>query len=197
MSEPDTLWFYFDYIDPLSLILDLRLREYREKGSVAVAYCPFEVNPPPGALLRPSDPQWTARWDDAAVGATELEVSLERPWIVPWTRKAHELAFLAREEDSFGEIHEALFRAYLIEAKDVGRVDILTELARQNGLSPQDVKAVLDVDRHRSDVEKARAQGLRDGIEKVPSLRWKGRILEGNPTAAELREFISAVADED
>lgn len=192
MNETDPVHFYFDYVDPFSLILQRRLEARAEKGTVLPNYRPMEVNPPPGPLLNLHEPEWTARWDAALKTGKELGMELSPPWIVPWSRKAHELACLARQKESFREIHADIFHAYLIEGKDIGRVDILTDIARQRGLDPHEVKAALDVDRYRKDVEDARVMGIREGVEEIPCLHWQGRRLSGNPTAAELDRFLAA-----
>lgn len=192
MDEPGALRFFFDYVDPFSLILSRRLQELEDEGTVKVEPWPLEVNPPPRPLLHPEAPAWAARWEIAMREEEAGGLGLEPPWIVPWSRKAHELAFYAREEDCFGEIHEGIFRAYLIEGRDIGRVDVLIELARDAGLDPREAKAVLDVDRHRKDVEAARAEGIRKGVEGIPCLLWNGRVLHGNPNPGELRRFLAS-----
>jgi len=190
MCEPAPLRFFFDYVDPFSLILNIRLQELEKKGTVKVDPWPLEVNPPPKPLLDPETPAWKARWDIATREREAQDLGLNVPWIVPWSRKAHELAFHARQENCFRQIHESLFHAYLIEGKDIGRVDVLTEIAGKAELDPREVKAILDVDRYRHDVEEARGQGIRDGAEGIPCLLWQGRVLHGNPNPDEIRRFL-------
>lgn len=194
MNDPGLLRMYFDYVDPLSLLLSHRLREYEETGAIRVEPWPMEVNPPPHPLLHPEVQPWASRWDQALKESQTVGLQLQRPWIVPWSRKAHELGFCAREENSFPRIHLSLFRAYLIDGSDIGRVDVLMDLARKSGMDPMHTKAVLDVDRHRNDVEEARAQGIRQGVESIPSLLWRGTVLAGYPTAEELDDFLTDCA---
>jgi predicted DsbA family dithiol-disulfide isomerase len=121
-----------------------------------------------------------------------LGIELTRPWIVPWSRKAHELAFLARKGGCFQEIHDTLFRAYLSEGVDIGRVDVLVELARRHGLDPMETKASLDVDLHRESVLKRRKDALDAGVTRPPALLWRqGRSLDGCPDDQTLREFLA------
>jgi predicted DsbA family dithiol-disulfide isomerase len=125
-----------------------------------------------------------------------MGLPLVRPRIVPWTRKAHELLFHASETTSPGEIHESLFRTYLIEGRDIGRVDVLTALAGEHGLDSNESRAVLDVDRHRPSLERIRAQGIRAGVTTVPSLQAGEEILRGSPTEEELDAFLASLVDE-
>lgn len=195
MREPAPLRFFFDYVDPFSLILSIRLQEMEKKGTVKVEPWPLEVNPPPKPLLDPESPAWAARWEIAAREKEAEGLRLRAPWIVPWSRKAHELAFHARQENCFRQIHESLFHAYLIEGRDIGRVDVLTGIAEKAELDPREVKAILDVDRYREDVEEARGQGIRDGVEGIPCLLWQGRVLHGNPNPDEIRRFLVSHVD--
>jgi predicted DsbA family dithiol-disulfide isomerase len=124
-----------------------------------------------------------------------LELGLHRPGIVPWTRKAHELVAHASEAGSPAEIHESLFRNYLIDGRDIGRVDVLVQLAGEHGLDRVGSKAVLDVDRHTDAVEEFRRGGLRAGVTRVPTLRLGEKLLPGNPTPEALSAFLDSGAD--
>jgi len=191
MSNRDPLFFFYDYVDPASYILELRLLGEGYIPGSTLQLRPFEINPPPLPLLDPDQGEWRDHWDRTAKEAKEMGVSLARPWIVPWSRKAHELAQHAAEHDLFQETHEALFRAYLIEGRDIGRVDVLVEVAGENGLDATGTKAVLDVDRHRDALEATRLEGTREGVVRPPVLRLQGKTLHGNPTSEELRSFLA------
>jgi predicted DsbA family dithiol-disulfide isomerase len=106
--------------------------------------------------------------------------------------RPHELAQHARANGCFREIHDAIFRAYLEGGQDIGRVDILVELARKGGLEPMEAKAVLDVDRFRDEVEAKRAEGLGAGVTRPPTLLAGGESLEGYPDAGALEQFLTA-----
>jgi len=191
MRTPELLHLHFDYVDPASFLLERRIRAREDSGLYPLVLDPFELRPPPGELLDPGEEEWAAHWDVMAAEAESIGLKLAAPWIVPWTRKAHELATQAREEGRFREIHDALFRAFLLEGMDIGRVDVLVALARQHGMDQSTVKPVLDVDRHTDWVRERRESALAEGVTRVPTLRWKGRILEGYPDPAALESFLT------
>ena len=116
---------------------------------------------------------------------------LKRPWIIPWSRKAHELPLEARQRDCFREIHNALFRAYLVEGLDIGRIDILMDLSCQNGMDPVKSKATLDVDEPRAAVLSERKAAVQAGVSRPPTMLRLGRRVEGYPDEKTLREFVS------
>lgn len=195
MSDRETLFFFYDYVDPVSYALRKRLEALRETTHIPVEAIPLELNPPPTPLLDPEGGEYASRWEGLdPLGSASVE-GFRRPWIVPWTRKAHELAFHARQEDCFEEIHEALFRAYLIDGRDIGRIDVLVEIAGAAGLDPLEVKAVLDVDRYRDAVEDARARSLDTGCTSPPALKWRERVISGNQEPEALRRLLSGLPE--
>jgi predicted DsbA family dithiol-disulfide isomerase len=116
---------------------------------------------------------------------------MARPPITPWSRKAHELALHAREKGRFREVHRALFRAHAVQGRDIGRVDVLVEIAQAEGLEPREAKAVLDVDRFLDRVADLRKEAERLGVRGVPTIRAGERTLEGFHHEASVRNFLS------
>jgi predicted DsbA family dithiol-disulfide isomerase len=196
MSDSETLLFFYDYVDPVSFVLKRRLEALVKTTDLAMEALPMELNPPPASLLDPEGKEYASRWGGVDALGSPVEGGLRRPWIVPWTRKAHELAFHARQEDRFEEIHEALFRAYLIDGRDIGRIDLLVEIAGSAGLDPMEVKAVLDVDKYRDAVEEARVRGLDAGCTSPPALKWKERVIAGSQEPEALRRLLSGLSEQ-
>jgi predicted DsbA family dithiol-disulfide isomerase len=197
MSDQETLYFYYDYVDPVSYILKGHLQNMVETGGFVLESHPLELVLPTQPILDPEEEEYRTRWEGIEGEVERLGLSFQRPWIVPWTRKAHELAFHAREQDSFEEIHEALFRAYLIESRDIGRIDVLVEIARSAGMDPVETKAVLDVDRYRDEVEQTRPDGLSTGPSVPPILMMKDMIFDGDPTREALKRYLASCKDID
>ena len=191
MSNPGAVRLFFDYVDPASFLLEYRLREWGGPDEPPLVLVPFEISAPPAPLLDPNEARAVAYWNRMIEAARPLGFELKRPWIIPWSRKAHELALEARQEDCFREIHNALFRAYLVEGRDIGRIDILVDLSHQHGMDPVKTKVVLDVDKHRAAVLTERKAAVRAGISQPPTMLRLGRRVEGYPDEETLREFLS------
>jgi predicted DsbA family dithiol-disulfide isomerase len=190
MNGDRILRLYFDYIDPASFLLEHRLRQLEGVETFTLTMEPLEFSPPPADLVDPNGESWSRHWEAMTREAEELGFELRRPWIVPWSRKAHELALHAKEEGCFQEIHQTLFRAYLFEGADIGRVDVLVDLARQQGLDPLEAKAALDVDLHRESVIRKRTAALEAGVVQPPTLALAENLLEGYPTKETLESFL-------
>jgi predicted DsbA family dithiol-disulfide isomerase len=191
MNDPGSLKLYFDYVDPACFLLEHRLRGLAEITPFSLIVEPFEIAVPPTPLLDPGKPEIRRHWEEMEEEATRFELALKRPWIIPWTRKAHELALYARKKGCFREIHDTLFRAYLVEGLDIGRVDILVSIAREQGLDASEAKAVLDVDQNREAVEAKRQAAQEQGVTQTPTLLWLGKWLSGYPNDGMLGEFLA------
>ena len=182
--------FFFDYVDPLCWLWE-RILTAHETSSTTVMRHPFELRPPPSEMLDADGPFWMRRWAWVREAVPEPERP-PQPRIVPWTRKAHELALHADEKGMFRSVHESLFQAYIEEGQDIGRVDILVELAVRAGLDRSETKAVLDVDRHADRVEQLRVEAERRLVRGVPCLlAGSGRIEDVSPT--EISDFLDSL----
>jgi predicted DsbA family dithiol-disulfide isomerase len=191
MSESRPLVLFYDYVDPASFVLELRLRERGYFPGSNLQPLPLEMNPPHHPLLDPDEREWKAHWARTMAEAQTLGLAFTPPWIVPWTRKAHELVYFAAERNLPLEIHEALFRAYLEDGLDIGRVDVLVALGEKHGLDGIEAKAALDVDKYGEAVQSIRSSAMREGVLRPTTLRWNGRTLHGSPTPEALDEFLA------
>jgi len=185
------LRFFFDYVDPASLLLERHLRSMEGPTTFFLEPIPFELVPFPDPRPTLEESVTYRRWGELEKEGAAAGIRMRRPWLVPWSRKAHELALQAKSKACFREIHDTLFRAYLVDGLDIGRVDVLVELAAGHGLDAMETKAALDVDAHDSAVEEARATAREAGVEGPPTLVWLGRVLAGYPDREELARFLA------
>ena len=184
--------FFFDYLDPLSYLVDLELRALEPAERSGVTRVPLELRPPPFPLLDPEGEEWRRRWGEATAAAVERGVHLVPPALVPWTRKAHELVLHAETKGVEESAHRAVFDAVFVGGLDVGRVDVLVSIAEDLGLDATETKAVLDVDRHTASVAEARRLAATSGITAPPALARGGRTLRGFHNRDDLRTFLSS-----
>lgn len=175
-----------DYVDPASYLVHRIL----QRMEVRVDPHPFELRRPPSPLIDARDPRWREYLAAMRERAAELDVPFAPPPLVPWTRKAHELAAQAREGGVLAEVDRALYDAYFVDGRDIGRVDVLVEIGVAAGLDPTETKAALDVDRHGSSVEEARRRAEEAGVRGVPTLARGDRTLEGFHPEDDIRTFL-------
>lgn len=158
---------FSDFTCPFCHVTEAALRRLEDEGLAAPRYAAYELYPAPAPLPAAAA---TADVDAARPLADELGVPLNPPARVPRTRKAHEAAKLAAERGTGRAFREAAFAAYFAEGRDIGRVDVLVELAAAIGLDPTETHVVLDVDRYGGAVDADEALARRLGIAAVPAL---------------------------
>ena len=182
--------FYFDFIDPLSYLLEIELEAVVGPTDERVARIGFEIRPPPAPLTDIDDPAIASRWDVARAVAEELGLSLSPPRLVPWSRKAHELHLYAASRDLGPNIRAAVFDAYFVGGCDIGRIDVLVEVARSAGLDVTETKAVLDVDRFEAELTAARDRAASADVVDAPVLVLGSARLEGFHNRSTLGTFL-------
>ena len=185
------IFYYFDYVDPGSYVTEIQLTRLLP-SEVDVTRRPFELCPPPKDYIDPRSAEWEAYQRSVSEIAVEVEVELSMPDFLPWTRKAHELRLHAAERALEGPVHNALFRARFKDRADIGRVDVLVDLAAGLGLDLAETKAVLDVDRHAARVVSLRREAEAKGVRRTPTLRVGSKSLEGPLRIDDLRGFLES-----
>ncbi len=181
--------WYFDLVDPLSYLMAREVDAVEAAGTAAVRRIPVELRPPPAPLTTPDDPFWAPRWEEARRLAGG---GLAVPGLVPRSTKAHELLLHAAEHGLEDAARRALFRAFHAEGRDIGRIDVLVEIAEALGLDRTEAKAVLDVDRHTERVRALAAEARAGGVSSVPALSTGSGVLEGFHNRDAIGTFVSS-----
>jgi predicted DsbA family dithiol-disulfide isomerase len=158
-----------DYISPFSYLAEAVLARSRADG-VRIERCAYELWPAPVPL-----PELAVQEPRGAFEATvlpiaeQLGVEIRYPAIATRTRKAHEAFAYARDAGRAEPMQDAIFRAYFIEGRDIGRIDELVAVGESVGLERTALKVALDIDQYseRVDADRARAAAL--GITAVPA----------------------------
>jgi predicted DsbA family dithiol-disulfide isomerase len=182
---------FSDFSCPYSYVTEETLRSLVE-GELVVDHRAYELFPEP-------EPLGAAQEVDLSLAdlATRAGIELRTPDFRPRTRKAHEAARFARGSGVEGEMRRAIFAAYLGEGRDIGRIDVLTELAAGIGLDPEELKIALDIDRYRPDVLHDLDVARRLRIPGTPAVfvgtGTAAKVLLGARTAGELADAIAEV----
>lgn len=96
---------------------------------------------------------------------------------VPRSLAAMELAELARAEGRHAEIHPRLFSAYWSEARDIGDVEVLVDIAQAAGLSPDKAREVIESDAYLDQVRASTTAAHQAGVTGVPAWLVDGKVL--------------------
>ena len=161
---------YFDFVDPISYLMEIEVRKVESRLSWNFERIGFELRPPPLSVTTWEDPTWSPRIVTAGKLAADIDLTLDPPPLIPWSRKAHELYLWASENGVGTEARSSIFKAYFLQGVDIGRIDELVTMAQTWGLDPTETKAVLDVDRFAKAVVLARTEAENKQIAEVPPI---------------------------
>lgn len=181
-----------DFSSPFCWLAEAAMRRLRGEGLVTVGYHALELHPADAPLPEPPEV------DAALTLAGELGLEMRRPSRAVRTRKAHELARLARGHGREHEVREALFAAYLRDDQDIGRIDVLVRIATEAGLDLTEVKVVLDVDTHAAVIQRESEMARQAGLDSAPivvlgSGTERSRV-DGAFALDEWREMLAGMA---
>ena len=108
------------------------------------------------------------------------------------SRLAQELAKWAESKGKGDSFHEALFRAYFAEGKNIGRVEELVTLAKSIGLPGKEARSVLELRTFKGAVDSDWARSRALGITAVPTFVADQQKVVGFQSYQVLEQFLKA-----
>ena len=106
------------------------------------------------------------------------------------SRLAQELAKWAESKGKEDAFHEAVFRAYYVEAKNIGKRETLLELVKCTGLDEEEARSVLESRSYRKAVDSDWARCSELDITAVPTFQMDGDRIVGAQPYEVLEQFL-------
>jgi predicted DsbA family dithiol-disulfide isomerase len=106
------------------------------------------------------------------------------------SRLAQELAKWAESKGKGDAFHEAVFRAYFVDGKNIGKVDELVLLAKSLGLPDKEAKQVLESRTFRGAVDSDWSRAHAMGITAVPTFVIDQQAVVGAQPYEVLEQFL-------
>jgi predicted DsbA family dithiol-disulfide isomerase len=112
------------------------------------------------------------------------------------SRLAQELSKWAEEKGKGDEIHDALFRAYFVDVKNIGKVEPLAEIAHALGLPADEATEVLVSRKYKDAVDDDWRRCAAYGVTAVPTFLAGRYIMVGAQPYEELQGLVEHVMKE-
>lgn len=112
------------------------------------------------------------------------------------SRLAQELSKWAEEKGKGEEIHDALFRAYFVDVKNIGKVEPLVEIAQNLGLPTDEATDVLLSRKYKAAVDDDWRRCAAFGVSAVPTFHAGRYLMVGAQPYEELQRLIEHVLKE-
>ena len=108
------------------------------------------------------------------------------------SRLAQEIGKWAESRDKGHEFHNAAFRAYFVDGRNIGKADVLVEVAESVDLSGEDALKVIQGRTYRQavDLDWTRSRELR--VTAVPTFLFNNQFLVGAQKYAKLEKLLSS-----
>ena len=109
------------------------------------------------------------------------------------SRLAQELSKWAEEEGKGDEAHDALFRAYFVDVKNIGKVEPLVEIAQELGLPADEATDVLLSRKYKDAVDEDWRRCAAFGVNAVPTFLAGRYLMVGAQPSEELERLVQHV----
>ena len=154
----------------------MRVERLREEFDLQFDVCAFDLRPdlPPEGMTRQQ--AYAGRTyppgylENMRQMALDSGIEMQRPALIPNTRKAHEATEFARAAGRLLPFHEAVFRAYWVDERNIGDVDVLCDIAAGCGIDAQALRAALEEGRHAAEVQEQIDWSRAAGVTGVPTV---------------------------
>src|ERR1700733_10748387 len=175
---------YSDLICPWCYIgkrrMEAGLKLLGQEFNPQIVWRPFQLNPEmplEGVNRKTYRTRKFGSWErsvamDAELAATGkslgIDFNFDRIIMTPKTLAGHRLLWWAEQRNHQDALVEALFCAYFVEGRDVGRHDVLAEIASEVGLPLAEARTFLDSEAGQKEVKEEESKGLKLGLQGVP-----------------------------
>lgn len=194
--------FVSDYVCPYCLVAKCALERALKQLDIPaqITYQPFELTPEPRPRVDTwSDPVRREKYKILAEPCRELELPMKLPPRVvprPYTRLAFEGWFFAREQGCGDRYNDLVYRAYFLQERDIGSIEVLTDIAAEAGLEPGAFRAALEQGRY-TEQEQTACAYARQVLKPagVPTIYVNGeKILLRDYSLGEMLSVLSGAA---
>jgi predicted DsbA family dithiol-disulfide isomerase len=156
---------------------------------------PFELRPYPVETLKPEGEYLQTTWKNHVYPMAEkygVKIVLPRVSPQPYTHLAFEGYQYAREQGKGNEYNHRILQAFFQEEKDIGNIDVLTNLAGEIGLDSQEFRDILETRKYKEVHQKALQHAFNEvDIQAVPTFVIGETVVRGVRSKEVLEQIIN------
>ncbi|GAA0076895.1 DsbA family protein [Clostridium sp. CTA-5] len=187
---------YFDFVCPFCFLAEETLSQVIKGKDINIQWMPFELRPEPSARIDPwNDPLKLNSWNNLIKPIAEkLGINMKLPKLSPhpYTNLAFQGYHYANELGKGDEYIRRVFKGFFEDELDIGKVQVLSNLAEQVGLNKEEFIEVLNTKKYKNKQEEALKQAYEEAdITAVPTIIIGNEIIQGNTSKENLEKIIN------
>ncbi|WP_121822891.1 DsbA family oxidoreductase [Halostella salina] len=204
-QDPATVTVYSDYVCPFCYLGRKSLAQYQETrdGDLAIDWHPFDLRAgkrgPDGAIDHSVD---DGKDDDYYEEAKRNVQRLQEEYGVEMTTEiatdidsldAQVASYYVREhypQETWLTFDWAIFDALWQDGRDIGDEAVLTELAADSGVDPDEVRSAIADDQLRESVREQFDAARQQGVRGVPTFVYQGHAARGAVPPEQLERLV-------
>ena len=183
--------FVTDYVCPYCILAKEALKRALDQLylDAKITYQPLLLKPKPPVQFNPDDPSIKKRFELLSSAAKALDIDMKIPVNInprPVTRLAFEGWHYALEQSKGDEYADLMYRAYFVEEKNIGEIEVLKELAERIGLNGEEYVKAIESGRFTETVlaKDAHSRGELQ-VRGIPTIYIDGQKIELNDYSVE------------
>ena len=197
MTEPREIEVFSDYVCPWCYLGSARVARLRKEHGVRVKLVHFPLHPETPAEGKSLEALFAGRGYDIPKMQAQMRARMAAEGLPYGDRKmtfnsrlAQELASWAVSQPGGEAIHDALFRAYFVDGKNIGDPDVLAEISRRLGLDEAQAREVIEERTYTAAVDADWEKSREYGVTGVPTYVFGDRGVVGAQPYETLEELV-------
>ncbi len=181
----------------------MRIEKLRENFNIDIKLIHFPLHPDTPAEGREMAGFYAQRGLDSDKMYTDMKERMDAEGL-PYGKRTHsynsrlaqELGKWADTLDDGEKLHEALYKAYFVESKNIGEVDVLLEVVGSVGLSVDDARKVIEERTFKAEIDADWQKSRQYGVTGVPTYVAGGYGVVGAQPYEALEQLMKQVGAE-
>jgi len=202
MTKPDlVLEVFSDYVCPWCYLGSARVARLKKEHCVQVKLVHFPLHPETPAEGKSLEELFAGRGYDIPKMQAQMRARMAAEGLPYGDRKMTYNSRLAQELGKWAEtqaggeaIHDALFRAYFVDGRNIGDADVLAQIAESIGLDGAKAREVLVTRSFKAAVDADWQKSRTYGVTGVPTYVTGGRGVVGAQPYEMLEQLVEEAA---